>query len=305
MTIFSFIKNKCTESKYKKLNENIPDMPCHPLNHQSYSELENRIKKFDKYSIIGKDASEAYDLYLIELGNKVKPKIMITASIHGTEWQSTQYSMSFMESMRDNTFPDTSFRRYLLKNFHVLYVPVVNPWGYDHTKPYARYKGRNNAQKVNLNRDFQHFSQPETNHVKRIIDSYQPFFFLDCHLMAPRKDGGKNYQEIIIGNVDPISDVYRDYMADALSRYSGRKVEKWNIESNRESPGLSRRYLFNKNNPYTPKTFSFISELYRPVQNKEQLIAYLTDQEIVKFGHATLLLFFKSAVHYYCNNSTD
>lgn len=299
MKMLNLIKKKRIEHKYKNLEPHISELDVQKLNYQPYRDLEKRIKIFNDHSIIGKDASETYNLYLIELGNKSKPKIMITASIHGTEWQSAQYSLSFMENLRDHTFPDQVFRNYLLNNFHILFVPVVNPWGYDHTTPYARYKGRNNANKVNLNRDFQHFTQPESTHIKNIIDRYQPFFFLDCHLMAPRKDGGKNYQEVIIGNVDHHSDIYRDFIAESLSSYSEREIERWNQHTNSEHPGLSRRYLLDKKNPYTPKTFPFISELYRPVQNKDQLIAYLTDSEILKLGHATLFLFFKSAIHYY------
>ncbi|SFM27210.1 Zinc carboxypeptidase [Gracilibacillus orientalis] len=303
MNPLQYFQLKLTERKYKTLDSFIPFTLTEQVEYQPYNEVENRIQKFKCYTEIGKDASGKYGMYLVELGNKAKPKIMILSCLHGTEWQSTQFSLKFMEQLENDTFPDHKFRQYILSQFHILFIPVANPWGYNHTTPLSRYKGRKNANKVNLNRDFYDFTQEESQHIKKVIDKYKPFFYLDCHLMAPRKDGGQNYQDMIVGNVDHESDLYRDFIAKSLSVYANREVEQWNQHNNREHNGLSRRYLFNKPNPFTPNSFPFILELYRPVKNKDGIVAYLTDQEIYQFGIGAMYLFFKSAIHYYLTNN--
>src|SRR5699024_9234893 len=104
-----------------------------------YDEIKDKIKNtFKNYRIIGKDHSGNYDLFLVELGNITKPKIMIVASMHGTEWQGTQYSMSILDMLENDNYPDKEFRDTLMENYHILYIPVVNPWGWDHiTSPLA------------------------------------------------------------------------------------------------------------------------------------------------------------------------
>src|SRR5690625_5415126 len=137
---------------------------------QNYDEITSRIKKFDRYSDLGKDQSGMYSMYLIELGTPSKPSILITASQHGTEWQSTQYSLSFMEMLRDNTFPDKSFRDRLLNDYHILFIPVVNPWGLEETYDHAITRGRNNSTNTNLNRDFDECTHQKNINIKNIMN---------------------------------------------------------------------------------------------------------------------------------------
>lgn len=263
-----------------------------------YEQIVERVKDFELYKNIGRDASETYDMYMVELGKRDKPTILVLACLHGTEWQSTQYSLTLMEQLRDNKFPNKEFRNNLLSNFHIVCIPVGNPWGYEKTKTYARTRGRNNSNKVNLNRDFYEFTQQETRNIKTVMDELKPFAYMDCHLMAPRKDGGQNYLDLIIGNMTDETESIRDSIADSLCLYANRPVERWDQYTS-EHKGLSRRYMSRIKNPYTPVTLSFISEIYRPVKNKEGIVRYLSDQEIMKFGIAILYLFLKSSLAYY------
>ncbi|WP_416147534.1 M14 family zinc carboxypeptidase [Salipaludibacillus sp. HK11] len=267
--------------------------------YQPYSAVESRINAFNDVSVIGKDASGDFNMYLIELGDKSKPTIMVLASLHGSEWQSTQYTLTFMEQLRDNILEDQAFRDVLLDEFHIAYIPVGNPWGYERTRPHARLRGRKNANRVNLNRDFKAFSQQESQNIKKIMDDLKPFSYIDCHLMAPKKDGGQNYQDLIVGNVDGASNIYRDFIADSLSLFAGRPVERWDERTNEMHQGLSRRYLVGKNNPYTADTFTYILEIYRPVDDGEGVIRYLSDHEIKKFGMAGLYFFLQASMKHY------
>jgi len=52
-------------------------------------------------------------------------------------------------------------------------------------------------------------------------------------------------------------------------------------------------------NPYTPHTLSYIVELMRPEERDGELIAPLSDEQIFKFGSASLYLFFKTSMKYF------
>ncbi|WP_088032423.1 M14 family zinc carboxypeptidase [Evansella clarkii] len=299
-TILSFLfrRNKKTVPASWSINYDFKGA----VKYQSYIEVEERISKFKHTAVIGTDSSKKYNMYLIEMGNRNKPCIMILAGLHGSEWQSTQYCLEFMEQIRDNIFPDKKFREEILNNFHIAFIPVGNPWGYDNTSPFSRLKGRNNANGVNLNRDFNDFSQSESQNIRKVAERLKPFSYLDCHLIAPRKDGGQNYEDIIIGNMTDDTNKIRDFIANSLTLYANRPVGKWDKWTNDNHTGLSRRYMSNLDNPNTSKTWSFIFEMYRPVKNKQEIVRILTDQEIMKYGLAGLYLFFLASSNYLCNN---
>lgn len=258
-----------------------------------YSEIVKRFEAFDQHSIIGEDATNKYDLYLIELGNPGKPTLMITSVVHGSEWQSVSYSLSFMEQLRDDSFPDKELRDTLLENFHIAYIPVVNPWGYEETTEYARTTGRLNSTGTNLNRDFVEFKDPETRAVRDVMLEFKPFAFVDLHLIRGRNV--ENY--LMLESYNDRTSYIRDNWLKSLQEYSGFNTGRW---LNGEGVhGLSTKYMNEQSNDYTPHTLSYIVEITRPVEETTGFIAPLTDEEIYKFGSANLYLFFKTSIDYY------
>src|SRR5690625_4685231 len=269
---------------------------------QNYDEITSRIKKFDRYSDIGKDQSGMYSMYLIELGTPSKPSILITASQHGTEWQSTQYSLSFFEMIRDDTFPDKTFRDRLLNDYHILFIPVVNPWGLERTTEHAITRGRNNSANQDLNKDFDEFTQQEAINVRNVMDRYKPFAYFDLHLIR----GHKRDIHLIIGNGQPETNYIRDMWTESLSEYANQDVERWD-GSPGINRGLSRRYMRDQANPHTPFTLSYQSEKYRPAQAQARLNEQFSDEDIYKYGVANMYLFFKTSLDYYLlhNDKSD
>jgi len=205
---------------------NIPYDFIGTVEYERYSEVIERIKKFDNHYTIGKDQSGEFDMYVIRLGNKTKPTLLITAGMHGTEWQGTQYSLIFMEQLRDNLFPDISFRDFLLSNFQIIYIPVMNPWGYDRTTPHepkSRNRGRRNSNDVDLNSDFKSFTQAESINTKKVMDEFKPFAYLDLHLQT-HDMGGNEDNNIIVGNGQYETDYVKEEWIDSLENYTGQSV---------------------------------------------------------------------------------
>ncbi|MFD1064437.1 DUF2817 domain-containing protein [Oceanobacillus locisalsi] len=264
----------------------------------SYSQIVQRIMQFNSVRNIGMDESENYDMYMIEMGNSNKPSILVIASMHGTEWMGALYSMRFMEQLRDNTFRDKSFRAKLLQSFHIIYIPVVNPYGFDRTShAEGNNVGRTNVNGVDLNRDFDDFSQAESRNVKAIMDMFEPFAFLDIHLFGNGMDGS-NGLNLIVGNGQYETEKIRNLFADSLELYASQPVVKWD-GFDQLLRGLSRRYMRDKNNPHTPYTLSYITEIVRPMQQNNGLDAPLSDNEIMKYGMAMIYLFYETSMAYF------
>jgi hypothetical protein len=265
------------------------------VSYEGYDDVILRINQFDNVTNIGKDASGIYDMYCIEMGNFDKPTILVEASLHGTEWQGTSFSMRFMEELRDNTFPDKAFRSKLLSMFHIAYIPVVNPYGYD-TQPstVSDVEGRYNSNDVDLNQDFDIFTQAESQHVKSVMDSMKPFAFLDIHLMRNGMEGSDDLL-YILGNGQGATYTLRDSVIKAWELHTSEPIKRWGTPS---SAGLARYYMQDQTNPHTPQTLSYISEIVRPVDYGDGMgvDAPLTDSEIMEAGMGLIYLFFLSSM---------
>ena len=269
----------------------IPDISG-TVEYKNYNQTVNQIKQFSNYSILGKDSSGMYDLYLIELGKVGNPALLVTCSLHGTEWQGTQYTMEFMKMIESDTYPDQELRDKIVNDYHVLFMPMVNPWGVDKTtaeEPISRNIGRRNSNDIDLNRDFDSFITSEARLTKYVMDKYPIFAYLDCHMIIGDEP------RIILGHGQTATTYIRDEWLEELEEYIGYETTAW---SSSVGKGLSRRYMRDKENPYTDYTLSYITELSRPEIKDGELKAPLTNEEIFKIGMANLFMFFKTSLQY-------
>ena len=262
------------------------------VTYKNYNDTVKQIKEFKNYSVLGKDDSGMYNLYLVEIGDSNNPSLLVTCSLHGTEWQGTQYTIEFMKMLEDGTYPDDVLRNNLLENFHILFMPMVNPWGVDNTtaeEPISRNRGRRNSNGIDLNRDFDSFVTSEARLTKYVMDKYNIFAYLDCHLII------SDEPRIILGHGQKATTNIRDEWLQDLEEYIGYETTAW---SSSASKGLSRRYMRDKENPYTDYTLSYITEISRPEKIDGVIKAPLSDEEIFKIGMANLYLFFTTSINY-------
>jgi len=159
--------------------------------YNNYEDLEARIQAFPLgYDVLGKDASGVYDIYGIGVGNPSNPSILIHSAIHGNEWQGVDFSLTFMESLANRTFPDKRFLNNVLAKYHIYCIPCANPWGYVQTTPGNEWPeglnntiSRLNANGKNCNRDWNNEpAEPEQEIVKSKFRELKPFGFLNIHL---------------------------------------------------------------------------------------------------------------------------
>lgn len=148
----------------------------HP-SYLDYSKLVDQIKKWNEeapelteVSTYGK-STKGQDLYYIRIANKrfiqssVKPKVLITACIHGNEPLATATTMWYIGSLLKG-YNDEAKIRDLVDSRDIYFVPVVSPDSY----PHSRY-----VDGVDPNRDFP--KGPNSNHksIKPIQDLQQLF----------------------------------------------------------------------------------------------------------------------------------
>lgn len=119
-------------------------------------------------------------LWRIDIGKKDAPTILMVAGVHGRELSGREALMIWA---RDKVPGLSSY----FANHRVVIIPNSNP---DADSMFTR----NNANNVNLNRDYYHLTQPETRSVKRVIKDVNPQIIMDFHDVDTSLDGGADWR---------------------------------------------------------------------------------------------------------------
>lgn len=171
-----------------------------------FSGLASSYPDYVTETLLGKDASNTYDIYKYELElnppiddayvsvmEKDKPVFIITSGLHGNEHDAVDEVYHFMKDLCEN-YMDSDYFDYLRNNVKFVIVPISNPWGYTNLT-------YNNSNDVNLNKNFEHgfnqvtggtgsqqntganaYSETETVLLKGVFDEYSDaIFHLECH----------------------------------------------------------------------------------------------------------------------------
>ena len=108
-------------------------------------------------------------IYGLKIGNG-KKRILMWSQMHGNESTTTKALFDLF-----NTFLDThSEFNYILEACTLYIIPILNP---DGALAYTRI----NANGVDLNRDAQNLTQPESHVLRNIFDSFKPHFCYNLH----------------------------------------------------------------------------------------------------------------------------
>lgn len=144
---------------------------------------------------IGQDESRQYDVYSYIFEPKHYSKtVIVTSCIHGNE-KSAFFALSRLMDLVVNEWYKYPHLAYLRKNVRLVFVPIVNPWGFANDE-------RENINNVDLNRNFDYFwengggtdpsahnykgqkafSEQESKNMKAFIESFENVTgHIDCH----------------------------------------------------------------------------------------------------------------------------
>lgn len=134
----------------------------------SIEPLLKKINTNNQLEIIGKSVLDK-PIYKYQIGTG-KTKILLWSQMHGNESTTTKGLFDFINVLNNGSELAHKF----LDSFTFCCIPMLNP---DGAKLYTRV----NANKVDLNRDSQDLSQPESKVLRAIFESFKPDFCFNLH----------------------------------------------------------------------------------------------------------------------------
>ncbi len=128
----------------------------------------NRLNSDNNLEIIGKSVlGKSIFKYIIGSG---KIRIFMWSQMHGNESTTTKALFDFLIFLNSNEV----FAETFLKEYTFCFLPMVNPDG-------AELYTRENANKVDLNRDSVTLSQPESQLLRQVFNDFKPDYCYNLH----------------------------------------------------------------------------------------------------------------------------
>jgi hypothetical protein len=135
---------------------------------ESIEPLLEKMNTNNQLAIIGKSVLEK-PIYKYQIGEG-KIKILIWSQMHGNESTTTKGLFDFLNLLNGGS----ELAEQLLKSFCFYCIPMLNP---DGAKLYTRL----NANEVDLNRDSQDLTQPESKVLREAFESFKPDYCYNLH----------------------------------------------------------------------------------------------------------------------------
>jgi hypothetical protein len=143
-------------------------------------------------SVLGKP------IYKLQFGTG-ETKILMWSQMHGNESTTTKALFDFINFLQSNTKESNS----ILDNFTFCMLPMLNPDG-------AKLYTRENANGIDLNRDAQNLSQPESVVLRKIFESFQPDYCYNLHDQRTIYGAGESGHSATVSFLAPAFNENRD-----------------------------------------------------------------------------------------------
>ncbi|WP_411767679.1 M14 family zinc carboxypeptidase [Winogradskyella sp. A3E31] len=115
------------------------------------------------------DSVEGVPIHSIKLGSGPK-KVLLWSQMHGNESTTTKALFDLLNCFSEN---NASVQN-ILESCTLMIMPILNPDG-------AHYYTRVNANDIDLNRDAQDLSQPESKILRELFDEFKPAYCFNLH----------------------------------------------------------------------------------------------------------------------------
>lgn len=142
---------------------------------------------------------EHRNIYGLQIGSGSK-KVLMWSQMHGNESTTTKAVLDFLNSIAEDV--ENLYNKSLLEETKLYIIPVLNPDG-------AANYTRVNANNVDLNRDMQDLSQPESRLLMKVYREFQPDFCLNLHDQRTIFSAGETNLPAILSFLTPSSDIDR------------------------------------------------------------------------------------------------
>ena len=124
----------------------------------------------NKFEIkIAGNSLQGRSIYKFQIGTG-KIKVLMWSQMHGNESTTTKGLIDFMNLLNDNS----DLAEDILRTYSFTILPMLNPDG-------AEVYTRVNANEIDLNRDFQQLTQPESQVLMKVYDEFKPDYCYNLH----------------------------------------------------------------------------------------------------------------------------
>lgn len=130
--------------------------------------LLDKLNTNNQVKVIGKSVLDK-PIYSYEIGTG-KTRIYLWSQMHGNESTTTKALFDFINVL--NSGSDIALK--MLETFTFYCIPILNPDG-------AALYTRENANKIDLNRDSQNLTQPESIVLRKVFDEFKPDYCFNLH----------------------------------------------------------------------------------------------------------------------------
>lgn len=153
--------------------------------------LLNNLPEFCSVKMIGRSVN-ALPIYSIKLGTG-DTRVLMWSQMHGNESTTTKAIFDLIKLLNTEVF------NYLLEHLSICIVPILNP---DGAKAYTRL----NANGIDLNRDAQQLTQPESLVLKGLAEEFNPDFAFNLHGQRTIFSAGKINKPATLSFLAPAAD---------------------------------------------------------------------------------------------------
>ncbi|KQB42329.1 M14 metallopeptidase family protein [Flavobacterium aquidurense] len=130
--------------------------------------LLEKLNTNNQVQIIGRSVLDE-PIYSYKIGTG-ETRIYLWSQMHGNESTTTKALFDFINVLNSGS----DFAEKMLNTFTFYSIPILNPDG-------ARLYTRENANKVDLNRDSQNLTQPESKVLREAFESFKPHYCFNLH----------------------------------------------------------------------------------------------------------------------------
>ncbi|PAM92868.1 peptidase M14 [Flavobacterium sp. IR1] len=130
--------------------------------------LLEKLNTNNQVKIIGKSVLDK-PIYSYEIGTG-ETRIYLWSQMHGNESTTTKAVFDFINVLNSGS----NLAQKLLNKFTFYFIPILNPDG-------AALYTRENANKIDLNRDSQNLTQPESKVLREIFEAFKPHYCYNLH----------------------------------------------------------------------------------------------------------------------------
>ncbi len=216
-----------------------------------------------------------------------KTKILIWSQMHGNESTTTKAIFDFLNVLHTNSGKDFK------KNFTFCIVPMLNPDG-------AKLYTRENANQIDLNRDFIDLSQPESKVLLKLFHNFKPDYCYNMHDQRTIYGVGETGKPATVSFLAPSFNENRDFNASRAK--AAHIISQMNLELQKLIPGQVGRFDDEFNPNCAGETFQmlgvptilfesghFQNDYDREITRKMIFVALLTSFDVINETDVVLL----------------